>query len=415
MNQSSALTVHERLPLKIVLASIIGAWLCYFLLVTLRGNVMGIDMQAELLWRRSLVCAAGAAVTVALWLILRLFESRALWIKIGVALLAALPASVLIAQINQAVFAEIQEQMQKKFAEEQGVNLRRDEAGNLLVDIPSPRGWVPADENGEAGTAPPSYSLTLEPAPTGLDRWRPIIGAALSLYFLLLAWSALYLALLAGAQAKAAERREGEFRRAAKAAELRSLRYQVNPHFLFNTLNSLSSLVMTGRTDDAEEMIQTISDFYRHSLADDPTMDVPLEDEFALQRRYLDVEAVRFPKRLRTKFELPEELAGMKVPGMILQPLVENSVKYAVARTSEPVTIHVAAREEFDRLVVTVSNDGGHREKAQQSDGVSGFGIGLANVRDRLAARFGNSASITSGPTLDGYETELRMPLVRHG
>src|SRR3546814_13711054 len=89
--------------------------------------------------------------------------------------------------------------------------------------------------------------------------------------FLSLAWSSLHFAMLAGVEARASERRAGQFRNAAKAAELRSLRYQVNPHFLFNTLNSLSALVLTNKPDRAEQMIQTISNFYRRSLADDPT------------------------------------------------------------------------------------------------------------------------------------------------
>jgi LytS/YehU family sensor histidine kinase len=214
------------------------------------------------------------------------------------------------------------------------------------------------------------------------------------------------------AQTKVAERREASFRRQAKEAELRSLRYQVNPHFLFNSLNSLSALVMTGKSDRAEHMIQTLSSFYRHSLADEPTSDVILADEFALQEHYLEIEAIRFPDRLRSRIELPAALAGAKIPGMILQPLIENSVKYAVAPLSRPVTISVIAREDFGRLAVTVSDDG---PGAQESAAKHGFGIGLANVRDRLEARFGKEASIVAGPVNGGYSTELRIPLNTKG
>jgi LytS/YehU family sensor histidine kinase len=206
-------------------------------------------------------------------------------------------------------------------------------------------------------------------------------------------------------------RREGAFRRAAKAAELRSLRYQVNPHFLFNTLNSLSALVLTGKTAAAERMIQTISTFYRRSLADDPTSDVPLREEFDLQRLYLDIETARFPDRLKAEYDLPDSLSGALVPGMILQPLVENSVKHAVAPASRKVIITLSAREEYGRLVVTVSDNGkgAARTKAVPREG---FGIGLGNVRDRLAARFSDEATIVSGPTSTGYATEIRLPLV---
>ena len=234
----------------------------------------------------------------------------------------------------------------------------------------------------------------------------------------MLAWAALYLALASAKQARLAERREGEYRRAAKAAELRSLRYQINPHFLFNTLNSLSALVMTGRADAAERMIQTLSTFYRRSLAEEPTADHTLAEEVELQGLYLDIEKVRFPDRLITRFSIPDALKGCLVPGMILQPLVENSVKYAVAPHRRAVTIAISAREESGRLVVTVADDGPvNGDGPGLGDSVSGgTGIGLANVRDRLQARFGGEATIASGVDKTGYSTQLRLPMVRaHG
>jgi LytS/YehU family sensor histidine kinase len=154
-------------------------------------------------------------------------------------------------------------------------------------------------------------------------------------------------------------------------------------------------------------MIQTISTFYRRSLADDPTADVHLREEFALQKLYLDIEAVRFPQRLRAVYELPRELEDAKVPGMILQPLIENSVKHAVAPTSGRVTIRLSAREEYGRLVVEVCD--GTRESVRP-----GYGIGLANVRERLEARFGAEATIVSRATDSGYSTQMRLPLVSH-
>lgn len=224
---------------------------------------------------------------------------------------------------------------------------------------------------------------------------------------MLLAWAALYLALANAEQARVAERREGEHRRAAKASELRSLRYQINPHFLFNTLNSLSALVMTGRTQAAERMIQTLSTFYRRSLSEEPTSDHSLAEEIELQKLYLDIEAVRFPDRLRTVIEIPDHLGEAQVPGMILQPLVENSVKYAVAPSRNPVTVRISAREEFGRLEIIVADDGPSGNKS----GVEGFGIGLSNVRDRLKARFGELASFDSGVVPGGYRTVIRLPL----
>ncbi|MBN8502651.1 MAG: histidine kinase, partial [Sphingomonadales bacterium] len=241
--------------------------------------------------------------------------------------------------------------------------------------------------------------------------WRQLTDIAIGRYFLLLAWAALYFAMVTAEQARAAERREGEYKRAAKAAELRSLRYQVNPHFLFNTLNSLSALVMTGKGQAAEQMIQSLSSFYRRSLAEDPTGSVALEQEVALQRAYLEIEAARFPDRLVTCIDLPAELENASVPGMILQPLVENAVKYAVAPTRTPVTVAIVAREERGWLVIEVSDNG----PGAPNGGRKGLGIGLTNVRDRLAARYGEVATLAAGPAEGGgWRAVLRMPLEHH-
>jgi LytS/YehU family sensor histidine kinase len=120
---------------------------------------------------------------------------------------------------------------------------------------------------------------------------------------------------------------------------------------------------------------------------------------------------VRFPERLLTRFEIPTALEDIEVPGMILQPLVENSVRYAVARTAKPVTVTIAAREDYGRLVLEVSDNG-----PGAGGGAKGFGIGLANVRDRLAARYGDTASLDSGPVEGGgWRSVIRLPLERHG
>ncbi|KPQ33247.1 MAG: two-component system, LytT family, sensor kinase [Porphyrobacter sp. HL-46] len=397
-------------PFRMVLVSMLVLWATYFALLTVRGLVMDFGLEFEMGWRRLAVTGVGVSLTMVLWLLLRLFDAKPLWLKISAAILMAMPVALAISQINQWVFEDIQLAQERAYAKKYNLNLRRDEAGNLLVDVPVRRvsPAVPGAGAAEEEVVG-SESVIIAPAETYADFWRKLLDVALGRYFLLLAWASTYFALLAGVQARSAERREQQFRSAAKAAELRSLRYQVNPHFLFNTLNSLSALVMTGKADRAEKMIQTISRFYRHSLANEPTADVSLKDEFDLQRLYLDIEAVRFPKRLVCVFDLPADLEEARVPGMILQPLVENSVKYAISAVARTVTVTLAAREEFDRLVITVSDDGpGVPQGASH-----GFGIGLANVRDRLEARFGPDIGFTSAPVPGGYRTEIRIPLTR--
>ena len=404
----SAATVSFRT----VLFSMVVLWATYFALTTFRSLVMDFGLQFELGWRRLMVTGIGVLLTLVLWLLLRLFDNRPLWIKISAAIALAFPVALAIGQVNQWVFKDMELAQEQLYAKKYNINLRRDESGNLLVDVPVRR-VSPAQADDAEGAARAevvgSEAVMIAPAESYSDFWRKLLDVALGRYFLLLAWASTYFALLAGVQARAAQRREEQFRSAAKAAELRSLRYQVNPHFLFNTLNSLSALVMTGKADRAERMIQTISRFYRHSLATEPTADVSLRDEFDLQKLYLDIEAVRFPTRLVTVFDLPEDLEEARVPGMILQPLVENSVKYAVSAVSRRVTITVAAREEFDRLVITVSDDG----PGVPQGTTHGLGIGLANVRDRLEARFGLDIGFSSAPVPGGYRTEIRIPLSR--
>lgn len=615
-----------RVPARQVVLSAAALWLCYFVLITVRGLVVELGDFSDLLWRRAAVTAAGIVVTVACWPLLRRFDGRSLAVRVAAALVIMLPAALALAAINQWAFAPVEQRMIERITQERtdshtaskvtvrgedgsaGVQIRHDMAGNVLVDVldegfvppvppvppeppapapapaprakasprPTPSPSVPAtpatDEeidaetlaeleamgeriaaevlkntrivHGENGTmvitqpglvvrrfadgrsevrtggylirsdaddevesveplaeadipeppeppamaelpAPPAPSTVPsakaraaarqaaekalreaqavqqvrqqvaarierakaakatqpgvpaaaempQPSPSdvvtenfeGPDKvtiirqsleseglWRQLTDVALGRYFLLIAWAALYLALGNGEQLRAAEYREGQFARAAKAAELRSLRYQVNPHFLFNTLNSLSALVMVGRAEQAERMIQSISRFYRHSLAGDPTSDMPLEDEIALQRHYLDIEAVRFPERLKCEFDVPDELMSACVPGMILQPLVENSIKYAVSTTIRPVTIRISAREAGGFLILSVADDGPGEGFVNGSTG-----IGLANVRSRLAARFGeDEAKVESGPLpAGGYATVLTMPIVRN-
>jgi len=344
MSESAA--PPHRVSARIVLASIAGLWLCYLVLITFRSFVIDDGFLIEMFWRRGLVTLAGIGVTCLAWAIIRLFDGWPMGARIAAALIIMLPAAVALAMINQQAFAPVEKRMNAKFANPTEINIRHDTSGNVLVDVPDP---------------PSMPRAQVEALQKKLDEqgvWRQLTDIAIGRYFLLIAWAALYLALGNAEQVRASERREGEYRRAAKAAQLQSLRYQVNPHFLFNTLNSLSALVMTGKATAAETMIQTLSTFYRRSLSDDPTGDVSLADEIALQQDYLAIEAVRFPDRLRASFDIPDALAGALVPGMILQPLIENSVKYGVAASLKPVTISVSGQTDAGHLELTIADDG---------------------------------------------------------
>lgn len=231
-------------------------------------------------------------------------------------------------------------------------------------------------------------------------------------YFIFFGLGAFFVGMSSARRLQAAERKASEFERLAHSAHLRALRYQVNPHFLFNTLNSLSSLIMSRRLDQAETMILNLSGFFRAALAIDPTEDVPLLEEIRLQRLYLDIERARFPGRLHLKVNVPQLLEEAHVPALLLQPLIENAIKHSVARTDERVTIEIIAEPLGDDSMRLIVEDSG--AVGSESADAEGTGIGLSNVRARLQTRFGAAASFESGiRSGGGYRVAITLPVVR--
>jgi hypothetical protein len=247
-----------------------------------------------------------------------------------------------------------------------------------------------------------------------MQRFRYALDAAVVWLFFFIGWSAFYLANQAQAAALGAQRRLADAESAAQAAQVRALRYQVNPHFLFNTLNSLSSLVMTGRSDRAETMLLALSRFFRTSLSLDPSADVTLAEEIDLQRLYLDIEKARFPDRLHVEIDVPPELEQARLPALLLQPIVENAIKYGVSKSRKAVLIRIEAKAALDgRMVLEISNrlrNGGKDDLPAATH--EGTGVGLSNVCQRLEARWGGRASCRFGPmTAGGYKVSLTMPV----
>ena len=217
-------------------------------------------------------------------------------------------------------------------------------------------------------------------------------GAILLDFALLAAWSALYYGinfyLLLEEQSDRVERLESQ----ASSAQLAMLRYQLNPHFLFNTLNSISTLVLLKETQRANAMLSRLSSFLRYTLANEPEGTVSLAQEVETLKLYLDIEKMRFDQRLRADFDVDAAATEGRLPSLLLQPLVENSIKYAVTPLEEGADISIAARlagmEPDRRLVITVSDTG-----PGLTDGTTrptySTGVGLANIRDRLAQAYG--------------------------
>jgi two-component system, LytTR family, sensor kinase len=246
------------------------------------------------------------------------------------------------------------------------------------------------------GAAPPS--------PLG----DTILQLSLNLWFFS-TWIGLYLALSYSSRLRRQERREAETRILAQAAQLQALHYQINPHFLFNTLNSISSLVVDGSNAKAEEMLQRLSDFLRMTLQLDPSLDVAFEQEIALQRVYLEVEKVRYPD-LDLSIRVADEVGNAQVPSLILQPLVENAIKHGVATNMGVSNIDILATRSGQRINLEVTN------QVSEATGSMSTGIGLQNVRDRLQARFGDLAELSTEylPTHQ-FKVKLSMPLVMGG
>jgi two-component sensor histidine kinase len=214
----------------------------------------------------------------------------------------------------------------------------------------------------------------------------------------------------AEADAARAEQAEAGAARAeaeAARAEAAALRLQLNPHFLFNTLNSISSLVTLGRKDEAETMIQSLGEFLRASLHADPMADVSLAEEIATVDAYLAIESVRFGDRLAIEIDVAPGLSEALVPNFILQPLVENAIKHGVAAARGPASLTVSATEAQGAMVLSVVNT---REPGSEAGKAAGTGIGLANIRQRLAIRYQGGATLATGPVDHGWKAEIRLP-----
>ncbi|WP_293907686.1 histidine kinase [Phenylobacterium sp.] len=229
-------------------------------------------------------------------------------------------------------------------------------------------------------------------------------------FWTFISWCALYFAIRYEAELKEKNLRLVASQALAMDAQNRMLRYQINPHFLFNTLNALSSLILARENERAERVVLSLSSFLRHTLEKELPDKAPLSDEIDAQRQYLLIEQARFEDRLNYVEHIPVELRDALAPSLILQPLVENAVKYGVARSTATVTIEITAESSNGRLRLTVSDDGG--DGAGHSP--PKLGLGLENVRRRLDLIYGKTAALTCGPRRpQGFLASVEIPLER--
>jgi hypothetical protein len=383
---------------RFAVKSILGFWLFYALTVVLR-SLLATNALYAISDKLSNI-AVGIVVTGLIYIIIAVAGSRAnLRRKTAIAAAASLVGAVAMSGSLSLLEGKVHSKEEFRYQAREGFVVV--EKGDRIT----------IERNAQEPLVLTMPSITEMPT---MKRLRWITDSAIVWLFFFMAWSAFYIASLTHREALGAQRRLADAESAAQAAQVRALRYQVNPHFLFNTLNSLSSLVMTGRTDRAETMLLALSTFFRTSLSLDPGANVTLAEEIDLQRLYLDIEKARFPDRLHVEIDVPEELEQARLPALLLQPIVENAIKYGVSKSRKAVVIRIEARHLDDhRMVLEISNrlkNGGKEELPAATH--EGTGLGLANVSQRLDARFGSRASCRFGAmTGGGFKVSLTMPV----
>ena len=349
---------------RATIAGIAGFWVIWLALVTARAAAMGWPDQTGMLLRRLVLALAGVLLALAISRALLLVRHRPIRQRAAAGFLLAVPATIVFATLNTFVF------------------YRWFPVPSTLPDLAR---WEP-------------HQVIVTAIADGLVTW----------YFFFAAWVAFHLAIGLVAEVRATERARAAADASRQTAELAMLRAQVDPHFLFNALNSLASLVATGQPRPAGAMIRDLAAFFRTGLVADATADVTLAEEIEHQRLYLAVERARFGERLQVEFDVPDDVGGVRLPALLLQPLVENTVKHGLAVSSAPVRIVVSAHDEGAVICLSVYNS---LPAAGAAAATRSSGIGLANVRARLAARFGSAATLSTGPAADGgWTSKLTVP-----
>lgn len=250
--------------------------------------------------------------------------------------------------------------------------------------------------------------------------WSSVFAAAPGGSFILIAWATFYFGIkhyLAldekSRQLVESEKLAAEAQSLARDMQLRALRYQLQPHFLFNTLNAISTLVLDDQPQVATQMISHLANLLRSTL-DSPEKDhVSLAEEISVIEEYLAIEEVRFGSRLKVRLDLDLEAMQTQVPRLLLQPLVENAIRHGISKRSEGGNIIICATACDNTLTVKIANELPEVAGSAVRNGSKGWGgLGLVNVRKRLEHRFGPAATLRTESTPEGFfEATLSFPL----
>ena len=226
----------------------------------------------------------------------------------------------------------------------------------------------------------------------------------------LAAWSSLYFAINYFLRVEQQIDQLAMLESQATASQLAMLRYQINPHFLFNTLNSISTLVLLKQTEPANAMLSRLSAFLRYTLVNEPTANVTMAQEVETLKLYLDIEKMRFEERLRVTFDIDPLVTNARLPSLLLQPLIENAIKYAVTPSEEGADIVLQAQLVGQNVRIIVSDSGGGLNP-DISVPTPSTGVGLTNIRDRLAQAYGEQHRFdTQDIPGGGFAVTIELP-----
>jgi len=232
--------------------------------------------------------------------------------------------------------------------------------------------------------------------------------------FVLMAWTGLYFVINFHFQLQQQKEMYLEAAAQAHQAQLQMLRYQLNPHFLFNTLNAISTLVLDKQVKEANSMLTKLSAFLRFSLVSQPLQKTTLEEELYALSLYLDIERVRFQDRLNIVIDVTDKAKTALIPGLLLQPLVENSIKYAISPQEKGGTITISARIEDDLLKITLKDNGpgiAKNKTKTKLESQNSSGVGIANTKERLRKLYPNQSTFAlSSQDAEGVTIEITLP-----
>ena len=236
------------------------------------------------------------------------------------------------------------------------------------------------------------------------------VAYSLGYIYVVLAWVGAYMGIKYYQQLQGETERTLAARSIFNCAWCAMLRYQLNPHFLFNTLNAISTLILDRDNATANRMVQGLSSFLRHSLDNDPMQRVTLRQELDALTLYLDIEKIRFAERLRIETDIDEDCWRALLPSLLLQPLVENAIKYAVAKQVAGGLLRIEAERDGAQLVLRVTDDGPGCGSLEGDELPPGKGVGLRNTRERLSVLYGGSGGFSVRNLQRGIEVTLRLP-----